>query len=559
MPSHLNDKEDSKVEVLSVGLQQSTLNEEQQERSNEEQQQDDSDESNSKKGRKRKSSSIEPQEIANQLEDSSCKQPPLLIDARPLEHFEKSRIKYSINVNLPSLLIKRYQRGVVSNFNLESFITTSQGIEYYNKWLQDTQKKQQQPLYVVYDEHMNQQQQQHDYNNSNSNNSHNSAWTLISVLQKSHFNVAWLRRGYKAFVDWDFAGKHLEGSEFNRSESPPLPMPSCSTENSSIATIMNHTNLKNNINNTTTNNNNAMIKKRKNKKPIHPNTIQLKMPMPMISKSATTLSNVNSNVNVQRRASLFSLDTSLKSKSNKRPPPATSVVTHQRRFDQDSPGDQTPKTEAEYEFVISEVIPGFLFLGPEIVNSDQVLGLKARSIQRILNMAEECDDDVPGLKDTFVYTKVAARDTVEMKNIDETLKKAVHVINDSKKHHAPIYVHCQAGKSRSVAAVLAYLVVSEHWTLKRAYRHVVKVRPNISPNIGFVAELMKMEEAVHGQVSNFAAVDWHLIDFTNPPSPDTQREMGRLERAWKRDRSNSRSSSSGFYFAHDPNKSSGEN
>jgi hypothetical protein len=199
-------------------------------------------------------------------------------------------------------------------------------------------------------------------------------------------------------------------------------------------------------------------------------------------------------------------------------------------------------------------------------------------------MAEECDDDVPGLKDTFVYTKVAARDTVEMKNIDETLKKAVHVISelllhfiyylyliyiyiyiihcfldDSKKHHAPIYVHCQAGKSRSVAAVLAYLVVSEHWTLKRAYRHVVKVRPNISPNIGFVAELMKMEEAVHGQVSNFAAVDWHLIDFTNPPSPDTQREMGRLERAWKRDRSNSRSSSSGFYFAHDPSKSSGEN
>lgn len=303
----------------------------------------------------------------------------------------------------------------------------------------------------------------------------------------------------------------------------------------------------------------------------------------MISKSATTLSNVNSGVNVQRRASLFSLDTSLKSKSNKRPP-ATSTP---RRFDHDnsySSGDQTPKTEAEYEFVISEVIPGFLFLGPEIVNSEQLLGLKARSIQRILNMAEECDDDVPGLKDTFVYTKVAARDTVEMKNIDETLKKAVHVISelllhfiyylyliyiyiyiihcfldDSKKHHAPIYVHCQAGKSRSVAAVLAYLVVSEHWTLKRAYRHVVKVRPNISPNIGFVAELMKMEEAVHGQVSNFAAVDWHLIDFTNPPSPDTQREMGRLERAWKRDRSNSRSSSSGFYFAHDPSKSSGEN
>jgi hypothetical protein len=81
---------------------------------------------------------------------------------------------------------------------------------------------------------------------------------------------------------------------------------------------------------------------------------------------------------------------------------------------------------------------------------------------------------------------------------------------------------------------LAYLVLSEHWTLKKAYRHIVKMRPNISPNIGFVAELMKLEEDVHGQVSNFAGTDWHRIDSTHPPSPDTQKEMGRLEKAWKR-------------------------
>jgi hypothetical protein len=88
---------------------------------------------------------------------------------------------------------------------------------------------------------------------------------------------------------------------------------------------------------------------------------------------------------------------------------------------------------------------------------------------------------------------------------------------------------------------LAYLVLSEHWTLKKAYRHIVKARPNISPNIGFVAELMKLEEGVHGEVSNFAGIDWHLIDVSNPPSPDTQKEMGRLEKAWKRGRSQSTS------------------
>lgn len=112
-------------------------------------------------------------------------------------------------------------------------------------------------------------------------------------------------------------------------------------------------------------------------------------------------------------------------------------------------------------------------------------------------------------------------------------------LDDSKKHHEPIYVHCKAGKSRSAAAILAYLVLSENWTLKKAYRHIVKARPNISPNIGFVAELMKMEEGVHGKVSNFAGTDWHLADLSNPPSPDTQKEMGRLEKAWKRGRSSS--------------------
>jgi hypothetical protein len=50
---------------------------------------------------------------------------------------------------------------------------------------------------------------------------------------------------------------------------------------------------------------------------------------------------------------------------------------------------------------------------------------------------------------------------------------------------------------------------------------------------------MKMEEGVHGKVSNFAGTDWHLADLTNPPSPDTQKEMGRLEKAWKRGRSSS--------------------
>ncbi|KAI8082150.1 hypothetical protein BDF21DRAFT_451564 [Thamnidium elegans] len=442
--------------------------------------------------------SIESKELGDMLDTLE----PLMIDMRPLENFEKSRIRNSINVNLPSLLLKRYRRGVVSNFNLASFITTPEGNDYYNRWMykfniQDNniQNLPEGARFIVYDDHMMNE------------DTTTAVWTLMAVIAKNlNFpqSVSYLKNGYYGFENWDLQAKHI--IQFN--QSPPLPIP-------------------------------------------------LFKPTPMVSRSASTLSSKNI-INVQRRASLFSLDTTPRAKSNltQRPifeksnlfspsTPSTSTTspdifhTPVEQFPVALNGDVTPKADDEFDFVISEIIPNFLYLGPEISTTEQLNGLKARSIQRILNMAEECDDDVPGLKSAFKYHKIAARDTVEMQNVQGTLKNAVQVIVMQGKHHEPIYVHCKAGKSRSAAAILAYLVLSEHWTLKRAYRHIVKARPNISPNIGFVAELMKLEEGVHGQVSNFAGTDWHLIDSNNPPSPDTLLEMGRLEKAWKRGRSQS--------------------
>jgi len=65
-------------------------------------------------------------------------------------------------------------------------------------------------------------------------------------------------------------------------------------------------------------------------------------------------------------------------------------------------------------------------------------------------------------------------------------------------HSAPTYVHCKAGKSRSVTVVLAYLIHANAWTLKTSYAYVAERRKGISPNIGFVAELMQFEETELG-------------------------------------------------------------
>jgi hypothetical protein len=48
---------------------------------------------------------------------------------------------------------------------------------------------------------------------------------------------------------------------------------------------------------------------------------------------------------------------------------------------------------------------------------------------------------------------------------------------------------------------MAYLIHANHWTLSRAYTFVLERRKGISPNIGFVSELMNFEEAELGNKS----------------------------------------------------------
>ncbi|KAF7721435.1 hypothetical protein EC973_004680 [Apophysomyces ossiformis] len=533
---------------------------------------------------------IQPQELATMLDTTEI--PPLVIDMRSLPEYDKAWIHPSVNVNLPTLLVKRYRRGALSNFSLQNFITSEEGKAFYLKWIKqlgvghvdeavlDMKHLPAQARFVVCDDQMEE---------DDDKTSH--AWTLIGVLDKCLGNnlgnpmprVYWLRGGFEGFRMWDWLGNYTRGptvphvSSVDRADDKKEEEGDGKTGSHvkdgfldpGLDTIL----------------------------PRRSVSQQLPAPVPALSRSATIASHPLTTVSshTPRRASVFTLDTSGlrrkkpligergigKSKErismnistynngsstarrdgltsigesggggggyNGKPrSPVDEVATPKSAKstdDESISSDQyytalsyevTPSTADEYAFVISEIVPGFLYLGPEVSTPMQAKKLKAKSIRRILNMAEECDDDVPGLKQTFIYTKVAARDTIEMKDVDTTLQKAVKVIDESKKHHEPIYVHCKAGKSRSVAVILAYLVLSEHWTLKRAYRHVIKARPNASPNIGFMAELMKLEESVHGRASSFAGPEWQRIDTSHPPSPDTQTEIGKVQKAWRK-------------------------
>jgi len=129
--------------------------------------------------------------------------------------------------------------------------------------------------------------------------------------------------------------------------------------------------------------------------------------------------------------------------------------------------------------------------------------LLSLGVKRILNLAIECDDDHGlHLRERFErYIRIPMRDTVEEDNITQGVKEVCEHLDDARLHSAPTFVHCKAGKSRSVTAVMAYLIHANHWTLSRAYTFVLERRKGISPNIGFVSELMTFEEHELGSKS----------------------------------------------------------
>ncbi|KAF9146355.1 hypothetical protein BGX30_001369 [Mortierella sp. GBA39] len=173
---------------------------------------------------------------------------------------------------------------------------------------------------------------------------------------------------------------------------------------------------------------------------------------------------------------------------------------------------------AKAEREVSMILPDFLFLGGELVDEEQVEELERLGIKRVLNVAVNCDDDLWIQRfGQSGYLKVGLRDHVDQ-DLKDGLDEAVKFIASSK---TPVYVHCQAGKSRSVATVIGYLIQEHRWPLKRAYDHVVERRRCMSPNIGFVSQLVLLEKRVLGSDKANGLVSVGDSDDMDPSSRTT--------------------------------------
>ncbi|KAF6258122.1 protein-tyrosine phosphatase-like protein [Scenedesmus sp. NREL 46B-D3] len=142
------------------------------------------------------------------------------------------------------------------------------------------------------------------------------------------------------------------------------------------------------------------------------------------------------------------------------------------------------------------VLPG-LWLGNAVAADSHHL-LQYLGVTHVVNAAQELPlESAPGL---FQVHRVAIRDEEE-EDVAAHFQQVQVWIDAALGGGGGVLVHCHEGKSRSVALLLAYLMISKGHTLAAALAHIRSVRPEACPNAGFMVQLIALDRQLHGSAS----------------------------------------------------------
>ena len=137
-------------------------------------------------------------------------------------------------------------------------------------------------------------------------------------------------------------------------------------------------------------------------------------------------------------------------------------------------------------FEATQIIPG-LYLGNvhDALNDEQ---LERHEITAKVSAAAGVNTQSDSLD--YLQVNMIDIDSFDILADLPTVLAFLHSRLSSKKN---VLVHCMHGRSRSVSIVLAYLMVHADMTLEAAWTHVKRVRPQVRPNEGFMAQLRQLE------------------------------------------------------------------
>ncbi|KAE8614709.1 hypothetical protein XENTR_v10008274 [Xenopus tropicalis] len=137
-----------------------------------------------------------------------------------------------------------------------------------------------------------------------------------------------------------------------------------------------------------------------------------------------------------------------------------------------------------------EILP-FLYLGSAYHASRKDM-LDALGITALINVSANCPNHFEG---HFQYKSIPVEDSHKA-DISSWFNEAIDFIDSVKNSGGRVFVHCQAGISRSATICLAYLMRTNRVKLDEAFEFVKQRRSIISPNFSFMGQLLQFESQV---------------------------------------------------------------
>ncbi|XP_062598658.1 dual specificity protein phosphatase 12-like [Saccostrea cucullata] len=138
---------------------------------------------------------------------------------------------------------------------------------------------------------------------------------------------------------------------------------------------------------------------------------------------------------------------------------------------------------------ISQIVDNIYIGGEKAVHrTDQ---LKQNNVTHILTI-----NNVPlhrSYTDTYKYKFVYGFD-LEFTDLLSHFEECFEFIDDALDNRGGVLVHCMMGCSRSATIVIAYLMNKKKLSYSEALELVKSMRPMVSPNDGFVSQLLLFEE-----------------------------------------------------------------
>ncbi|XP_054022778.1 serine/threonine/tyrosine-interacting-like protein 1 [Dryobates pubescens] len=151
-----------------------------------------------------------------------------------------------------------------------------------------------------------------------------------------------------------------------------------------------------------------------------------------------------------------------------------------------------PQELASFQPYPAEILPGKLYLGNFKQACDQQM-LKDLKIQAQVSISEQ---PAALCAEGDKHLQVAVPDSLEA-DLFSSFATICHFI-DAQLPHRAVLLFSSLGLSRSSTAAMAYLMHSCHFSLKRAWNHVLKCKPSVRPPRGFVEQLSAWESQIYG-------------------------------------------------------------